>query len=53
VDRAGHNVEPRALGSASEYLKGLAELAKSLNGLTPAIAAFLIVTILFLSLELL
>jgi hypothetical protein len=35
------------LSGSAEYVKGLAELAKSLGGLTPAVAAFVIATILF------
>ena len=36
-----------ATTSATEYLKALSELAKSLAGLTPAVAAFVVSTILF------
>jgi len=35
------------LSGSTEYVKGLAELAKNLGGLTPAVAAFVIATILF------
>jgi hypothetical protein len=37
----------QAFGSAAEYVKGLAELAKSLTSLTPAVSAFVVSTILF------
>ena len=38
---------PQAFGGPAEYVRGLAELAKSLGGLTPAVAAFVVSTILF------
>ncbi len=37
----------RAFGSAAEYVRGLAELAKNLSDLTPAVSAFIVSTILF------
>jgi hypothetical protein len=37
-----------ALNGSAEYVKGLADLAKNLGGLTPAVAAFVVATILFL-----
>ena len=36
-----------AITGIADYLKGLAELAKNLGGLTPAVASFTIATILF------
>jgi hypothetical protein len=36
-----------AFTGAAEYIKSLAELAKNLSGLTPAVASFIIATVLF------
>ncbi len=44
----GYSAEQQAaVAGASDYVKNLAELAKNLAGLSPAIAAFVISTILF------
>jgi hypothetical protein len=45
----GVNPAPQAavLNSTSEYIKALAELAKNLSGLSKAIAAFVVATLLF------
>jgi hypothetical protein len=41
------SIQNSSVGGASEYDKGLAELAKNVGGLTPAVATFTITTILF------
>ena len=44
----GHAAQQQAaFTGAAEYTKSLAELAKNLSGLTPAVASFIIATILF------
>ena len=38
-----------AIGPQADLVRALAELAKSLNGLTPAVSAFVVSTILFIT----
>jgi len=48
---AGYNLQTQAASTvmqgAKEYVEALAELAKNLKGLTPAVASFITATILF------